>query len=318
MPCLSLAHRKTYLTQVRLPFLRQKLAHLTSQISSLDSPAASKPSSQVELKLQYKVHRLEQKIARLRSRCHLQTPSASASSFSPSEPATLPAETSPVEPTTLLATSTSLPENSPLISATSSSPSVAVPHPDRPQLLLADVSVQIRPHRKPHYFSATITQKATAQTAALTQESVISQKTTISQKSETVIAQKPASENDIQAETSADTPPKPRFFHRHYSRAELINAESHLGGQIFGPIPAGHRREFFHDQAGVWIWYEDWPGSPESLDQLIVRYEVRPSGVYKKLSAGKYVRLDGWELDNFRAAARLYLQIIKQNLYHLA
>jgi len=106
-------------------------------------------------------------------------------------------------------------------------------------------------------------------------------------------------------------------FHRP-SRADLINAESRLGSTIFGPIPTGHRREFFHDRENVWIWHESWVDAGRHTRQLTVRYEVRPSGVYKKISAGKYFRLEGAELENFRKATRLYLRLIKQHIYGAA
>lgn len=110
--------------------------------------------------------------------------------------------------------------------------------------------------------------------------------------------------------------------HRHrvqkLTRADLINAESRLGSKIFGPIPEGHRREFFHDQQNIWIWHESWLDDVQHHRQMTVRYEVRPSGVYKKLSAGRYVKLEGDELENFRRATHAYLRTIKQNLYHRA
>lgn len=99
------------------------------------------------------------------------------------------------------------------------------------------------------------------------------------------------------------------------TREDLINAESRLGGSIFGPIPEGHRREFFHDQRNVWIWYEGWYDDSADYHNVTVRYEVYPSGVYKKISAGNYQRLEDGELENFRQATRTYLQLIKQNLY---
>lgn len=99
------------------------------------------------------------------------------------------------------------------------------------------------------------------------------------------------------------------------SRADLINAESRLGSAIFGPIPVGHRREFFHDRQNVWIWHEDWQDQSQELHQMTVRYEVRTSGIYKKVSAGKYLRLEGDELENFRRATKTYLYIIKKYLY---
>lgn len=106
-----------------------------------------------------------------------------------------------------------------------------------------------------------------------------------------------------------------RFGRRRLSRSDLINAESCLGRTLFGPIPAGHRREFFHDRDNIWIWHEGWVDSRRHIRQMTIRYEVRPSGVYKKISAGKYFKLEGDELENFRRATHAYLSIIKQYLY---
>lgn len=102
---------------------------------------------------------------------------------------------------------------------------------------------------------------------------------------------------------------------RKPSRAQLINAESRLGSQIFGPIPEGHRREFFHDKQNIWIWHEAWTDENAHARQLTVRYEVRKTGVYKKVAAGAYFKLQGAELDNFRKAANTYLRVVKKWLY---
>lgn len=106
-----------------------------------------------------------------------------------------------------------------------------------------------------------------------------------------------------------------RFGRRHLTRSDLINAESCLGRTLFGPIPARHRREFFHDRDNIWIWHEGWIDSKHHARQMTIRYEVRPSGIYKKISAGKYFKLEGDELENFRRATHAYLNIIKHNLY---
>lgn len=95
---------------------------------------------------------------------------------------------------------------------------------------------------------------------------------------------------------------------------DKINAESELGRTIFGPIPAGHQREFFEHKKNVWVWHESWRelGQPK---EVTLRYEVRPNGVFKTMNNGHYAKLEGAELANFRTAARSYLQLIKTNLY---
>lgn len=96
---------------------------------------------------------------------------------------------------------------------------------------------------------------------------------------------------------------------------DLINAESAIGRTIFGPVPTGRQREFFAHKKNVWIWYEsfiDQAGNPQSTT---IRYEVRPTGVYKRTGRGDYQQIKGDELNNFRRAARSYLQLVKTKLY---
>lgn len=127
-----------------------------------------------------------------------------------------------------------------------------------------------------------------------------------------------ATDTNSRAKANLAKPVAARQLRRHPSRADLINAESRIGSTIFGPIPEGHRREFFHDKNNVWIWHEDWLDHEDNLRQMTVRYEVRPSGIYKKISAGNYVQLAGAELENFCQATHVYLYAIKQKLYAYA
>lgn len=174
---------------------------------------------------------------------------------------------------------------------------------DTPQLLLDGTKVQVRAHRAPvsRAGQKIITPAAKAQPKSKSKLSPFRQKT-----------RKLARQASEKATLAA------RQMRRRPSRAELIDAESKLGSTIFGPVPAGHRREFFHDRENVWIWHEDWLDHEQHPRQLTVRYEVRPSGVYKKISAGKYVQLKGAELENFRQATKVYLHVIKQKLYSYA
>ncbi len=177
--------------------------------------------------------------------------------------------------------------------------STAAVTPTDPQILLDGTKVQIRAHRAP---ISRVGQKIISEPTAQSKKSPRAFKKT--QK----LAHQAANKASIVA----------RQMRRRPSRAELINAESKLGSTIFGPVPAGHRREFFHDRENVWIWHEDWLDQDQHARQLTIRYEVRPSGVYKKISAGKYIQLKGAELENFRQATKVYLHIIKQKLYAYA
>ena len=96
---------------------------------------------------------------------------------------------------------------------------------------------------------------------------------------------------------------------------DLINAESELGRTLFGPIPAGHQREFFVAKRNVWIWHESWVDQLGIQQEMTIRYEVRPTGVYKCPTGGAYRKIEGAELENFRRAAHSYLNLVKTKLY---
>lgn len=101
-------------------------------------------------------------------------------------------------------------------------------------------------------------------------------------------------------------PSAPKKSRRASREDDLINAESELGRNIFGPIPEGHKREFFHHQKNVWIWHENG---------TTIRYEVRPHGVYKRVMGSDYHKITGKELENFRNATKNYLELVKKHLY---
>jgi len=108
--------------------------------------------------------------------------------------------------------------------------------------------------------------------------------------------------------------PRAKYSNK-FSYEDLINAESALGRTLFGPISVGHQREFFEHKKNVWIWHESFVNNAGVLEDITIRYEVRPSGVYKKPMNGKYAKLEGDELANFCKAAQSYLQLIKTKLY---
>lgn len=107
----------------------------------------------------------------------------------------------------------------------------------------------------------------------------------------------------------------PLYYSNKISYDELVNAESAIGRTIFGPIPEGHQREFFEYRKNIWIWHESVVDPNGAMQEMTVRYEVRPNGVFKRPGNGYYQKIEGAELDNFRKAAKLYLDLIKAKLY---
>lgn len=101
-----------------------------------------------------------------------------------------------------------------------------------------------------------------------------------------------------------------------FSYDDLVNLESKWGSTLFGPVPEGHRREFFKHRENVWIWYEGWTDPSGTMQEMTIRYEVRPAGVFKRANGDKYKKLSEEELNNFRIAAKNYLALVKTKIYY--
>lgn len=61
----------------------------------------------------------------------------------------------------------------------------------------------------------------------------------------------------------------------------VMRHEARIGGSVFGPIPRGHRREFFCLDEHTWVWYEEWKDKNGATRTMTTRYDVRPNGVVK-------------------------------------
>ena len=89
-------------------------------------------------------------------------------------------------------------------------------------------------------------------------------------------------------------------------RSKFVRQEAKIGGELFGPIPAGHEREFFCLDERTWIWYEQWRDAKGKRQVITTRYDVRPSGVIKMQDGQPYRRLDATEALNLYKAIDQY------------
>lgn len=108
--------------------------------------------------------------------------------------------------------------------------------------------------------------------------------------------------------------PKNRPF-RKLTERELLRRESQIGSQLFGPVPDGHRREFFCLDAATWIWHEEWTDEKGRPQQATTRYEVHANGVLKVQEGARYQYIEGQELDNLVVATRLYYEQVARDVY---
>ncbi len=102
---------------------------------------------------------------------------------------------------------------------------------------------------------------------------------------------------------------------KHLTERELITLESQVGSKLFGPIPAGHRREFFCFDEKTWIWHEEWLDDKKKPVTSTVRYEINEHGVLKVQEGARYNYLEGDELRNFGTAIRMYVDQVAREVY---
>ncbi len=102
------------------------------------------------------------------------------------------------------------------------------------------------------------------------------------------------------------------------STQEIIRYEAKIGGQLFGPVPNKHRREFFCLDEHTWVWHEEWPDKRGRRRSLTTRYDVRPNGVFKTQGNNPYREVDQEELLNLYQASQLYSRKVIPELQRLA
>jgi hypothetical protein len=87
---------------------------------------------------------------------------------------------------------------------------------------------------------------------------------------------------------------------------DLLHYEAKIGGQLFGQIPEGNRREFFCLDEHTWVWHEEWTDKNGKRQYMMTRYDVRPNGIVKSQGNSSYQRLTRDELKNFYRAVKMY------------
>ena len=109
--------------------------------------------------------------------------------------------------------------------------------------------------------------------------------------------------------------PKKRIFGGLTER-ELIQLESDIGANLFGPIPATHRREFFCLDRITWIWYEEWTDVETGKQKsTTTRYEIHDNGILKAQEGAHYSYLEGEELQNLTMAIEMYYEQVARKVY---
>jgi hypothetical protein len=99
------------------------------------------------------------------------------------------------------------------------------------------------------------------------------------------------------------------------TKRELLQLESEIGAELFGPIPKGHRRSFFNLDSTTWIWHEEWLDEKGKLQQTTTRYEVHSDRILKIQEGARYDFLEGQELANLTLAVQMYYERVMREIY---
>lgn len=111
-----------------------------------------------------------------------------------------------------------------------------------------------------------------------------------------------------------------RIDQRHKEREEelyraLIRREAKIGGELFGPVPKGVRREFFCLDEHTWVWHEEWTDKNGQRQIRTTRYDVRPDGILKAQDGQSYQRINRREAERLQAAVLNYNKRVQTELY---
>jgi len=95
----------------------------------------------------------------------------------------------------------------------------------------------------------------------------------------------------------------------------LIRREAKIGGEIFGPVPKGGKREFFCLDQHTWIWHEEWIDESGERRIKTTRYDIRPDGILKAQDGQTYQHVTIQEAERLLQAAKVYERRVRNELY---
>jgi len=95
----------------------------------------------------------------------------------------------------------------------------------------------------------------------------------------------------------------------------LIRHEARIGGELFGPVSKGGRREFFCLDKHTWIWHEEWVDQTGTRQIKTTRYDVRPTGILKAQDGQSYQSVSDQEALRLRQAVDIYVDRVRTEIY---
>jgi hypothetical protein len=96
---------------------------------------------------------------------------------------------------------------------------------------------------------------------------------------------------------------------------DLIHKEAVVGGQLFGTVPKGGRREFFCLDKHTWVWHEEWVDERGQRQVITTRYDVRRHGIFKAQDGQPYRPLTEEEAMHLFKAVNMYFEAVSATVY---
>lgn len=96
---------------------------------------------------------------------------------------------------------------------------------------------------------------------------------------------------------------------------DLLRHEAKIGGQLFGPVTPGGRREFFCLDEHTWVWHEEWKDARGSVQVRTTRYDIRPEAILKAQDGKPYQMVSDQEASRLYEATKVYHRRVKSELY---
>lgn len=98
----------------------------------------------------------------------------------------------------------------------------------------------------------------------------------------------------------------------------MLRDAARMGGEVFGPIPKGVRREFFCLDQHSWVWHEEWTDARGARQVRTTRYDVRPHGIFKVQDGLPYKHVSDEEAQRLYSAVHEYQRRIYEKFGPIA
>jgi hypothetical protein len=102
------------------------------------------------------------------------------------------------------------------------------------------------------------------------------------------------------------------------SIADLMQAESEIGSEIFGNNQNGNYVKFFNENRDHWFLYQESKSANGVIKSHTIHYEVQPNGILKTCdkTGPHFEYICDEELDNFLTATDIYYSSVMSRIYN--